>query len=72
MMDEATRVHKLDRKIIKHFYLGMELFNQGFSEPIVSSTNPFDQAQLAGWRAARDMDAVKKQWLQQVKDEWVK
>lgn len=71
-MDEATRIHKVDRKITKHFYLGMELFNLGFSEPIASSTNLIDQAQLAGWRAARDMDVVKKQWLQQVKDGWVK
>lgn len=71
-MDETTRIHKLDRKVTKHFHLGMELFNLGFSEPPAAITNPLDQAQLAGWRAAQNMDLVKKQWLQQVKDEWVK
>ncbi len=65
-MDEATRIHALDRRVTKRFYAEINLYEQGCQQP--SENSP----EHSGWLAAKEMDAIKKQYLADCKEFFVR
>jgi hypothetical protein len=64
-IDETLRINKLDMQVTKQFHQGMDYFNKGYSMPVEDS--PLKD----GWMAAREMDQIKKRYLQQCKETFV-
>lgn len=64
-MTKTELTHKQEMKVVKDFYRGIDLFNQGYDCPTEVS------AVRRGWLAGKEMDEVKKKWLADTKESFI-